>query len=73
MLHSLQATVQSYQQLQKECEELKESAAIAEASSCALKLRVQLLEREAQVHKQQLLKLENQVLLQCESAHFIYS
>ncbi|PNF37684.1 hypothetical protein B7P43_G11995 [Cryptotermes secundus] len=57
---SLQATMESYHQLQKECEELKEAAAFAETSSSILKLRVQQLEKEAQVHKQQLLELENQ-------------
>lgn len=72
MLHSLQATMESYHQLQKECEELKEAAAIAETSSSILKLRVQQLEKEAQVHKQQLLELENQVLLSLESV-YIYS
>jgi hypothetical protein len=74
MLHSLQASLQSYQQLQKENEELKEAAAIAEACSCVLKSRVQQLEREAQVHKQQLSDLENQVLQHVESVyhhHFI--
>jgi hypothetical protein len=34
---------------------------------------VQNLEKEAQVHKQQLLELENQVLLWLESVYFIYS
>jgi predicted nucleic acid-binding Zn-ribbon protein len=55
--------MQSYHQLQKECEELKEAAANAEATSSVLKSRVQQLEKEAQVHKQRLLELENQVLL----------
>jgi hypothetical protein len=49
--------------LQEECEELKETAVTAEATSIVLKLRVQQLEKEVQVHKQQLLELENQVLL----------
>jgi FtsZ-binding cell division protein ZapB len=63
VLHSLEATIESYHQLQKECEELKEAAAVAEASSSVLKLRVQQLEKEAQVCKHRLFELENQVLL----------
>lgn len=55
--------MQSYHQLQKECEELKDGAAVAEAFSSGLKSRVQQLEEAAQVCKQQLLQLENQLLL----------
>jgi hypothetical protein len=55
--------MESSHQLQKEYEELKEAAAIAEASNFVLNSRVQQLEKEAQVHKQQLLELQSQVLL----------
>jgi chromosome segregation ATPase len=58
-LFRLRATLESYQ-LQEECEDLKEAAAVAETSTSVLKLRVQQLEEEAQVHKQRLLELENQ-------------
>jgi predicted nucleic acid-binding Zn-ribbon protein len=55
--------MQQYHQLQKEFEELKEAAVAAEISSIALKLRVQQLEKDVQVNKQQLLELEKQVQL----------
>jgi hypothetical protein len=58
----MQATLQSYHQLQKDNEELKETAAVAETSGFILKLKVQQLEKQAHVYKQQLLDHENQVL-----------
>jgi hypothetical protein len=58
--------VEQYHQLQKECEDLKDAKSTAEARLAASKMRVQQLEKEAQIHDQLLSKFENQVLFPSE-------